>query len=305
MLPRWRITVFGLMCAHVCITSGGYLFTKIGLADFTPLAFAFWRFLFGLAIVGLIIILRKDWPHIERRDWPRVVLLGTLAVPANQFLYLFGMRHTVPSHASLIYGSTAVVALGLSTAIGYEKLSRLKVISIGTALAGLILVVSSSRTPILGTENFAGDLLVAASMIAWAGYTVLAKPIVARYGAVQSTLACLLVGSFVGLPFLIAPALLQDYSVVTWHGWSGVVYTGVFVTGIAYLLWFAMLKRVDPSQVAILTTPQPVVATALSVLILGETLGWPLIAGGLLVIGGVLLMHVPSFVNRKTQARTL
>jgi drug/metabolite transporter (DMT)-like permease len=290
-------TVLGLMLAHVCINSAGYLFVKVGLGEFSPFAFAFWRFLFGIATAGAFIAILKAWPKVERGDWPRFALLGTLAVPANQFFYLNGMRYTVPSHASLIYGSTAAVALTLSTIIGYEKLRRLKVVAILMALAGLILVVSSSRTKILGTEGFGGDLLILVSMVAWACYTVLAKPIVAKYGAVSATLVCLMVGSLVGLPFLIVPAIAQDYSVLTWHGWIGVAYAGIMITGVSYMLWFALLRRIDPSQVAIMTTPQPVVTTALSVVILGESISLSLILGGALVIGGVLLMQGRNLLN--------
>jgi drug/metabolite transporter (DMT)-like permease len=98
---------------------------------------------------------------------------------------------------------------------------------------------------------------------------------------------------------LIAPALAQDYSVVTWRGWTGALYTGFMITAVSYTIWFALLRRVDPSQVAILTTPQPVVTTVLSVLILKEAIGFSLILGGLLVIGAVLLMHAPVWFRRK------
>ncbi|HEY3294909.1 MAG TPA: DMT family transporter [bacterium] len=305
MMPQFRRTVFSLMLLHVAISSGGYLFVKVGLAEFSSLAFAFWRFVIGLAGLLTATVVLKAWPRIDRKDWPRVLLLGALAVPANQLFYLVGMKHSVPSHASLIYGATAVIALVLSTVLGYEKLQRFKVVAISVSVLGLVLVVTSSRTPILGTENFGGDALITVSMFAWAGYTVFAKPLVAKYGAVQATLACLMVGTLMGLPFLIKPALAQDYSILTWRGWIGTAYSGIMSTCISYTVWFALLKRVDPSQVAIMTTPQPVVTTALSVLILGEALSLPLITGGLLVIGGVLLMQAPVLLANRRVAELL
>jgi drug/metabolite transporter (DMT)-like permease len=303
ILPQFRRTVLSLMIAHVIINSGGYIFVKIGLGEFSSFAFAFWRFVIGLAGMAVLIIFLRAWPRVERRDWPRIILLGLLSVPANQLLYLSGMKYSVPSHASLIYGATAVVALILSVFLGYEKLRRFKVLAISLAGVGLVLVVSSSRTPILGSENFGGDALITLSMFAWAGYTVLGKPIVAKYGALPATLVCLLCGSLIGLPFLIQPALAQDYSILTWRGWAGPIYAGLMITCVSYTVWFALLRRVDPSQVAIMTTPQPVVTTALSVLILGETLSLPLILGGLFVIGGVLLMQTPALLkNRRISA---
>lgn len=286
--------MIALMSVHVVINSGGYLFAKIGLSEFSPFAFAFWRFLIGLAGLSAVLLLRKVRLRIERRDWPRILLLATCAVPANQLLYLSGMRWTVPSHTSLLYGSTAAFALVLSAILGYEKLRPYKIAAILLAVAGITLVVSESPTQLIGSENFAGDVLIALSVVMWAAYTVLAKPLVEKYGAVKTTLACLFLGSLMTLPFLVAPALAQDYSAITWRGWAGPIYTGIMVTTISYTLWFAMLKRIDPSQVAILTTPQPVVTTILSVLILRETIGISLVTGGVLVIGGVCLMQIPA-----------
>ncbi len=291
------------MIIHVLLNSGGYLFVKVGLSEFSPFAFAFWRFLIGLMGLIAIFLLRKAWIKIERRDWPTILLLAIIAVPANQLLYLNGMRLTVPSHASLLYGSTAVIALILSTLIGYEKLRPYKVIAILLAVLGLVLVVSESPTPIIGTEGFAGDILIALSVVMWASYTVLGKPIVTKYGPVRATLVCLMLGSVITLPFLVAPAIAQDYSIVTWRGWAGPIYSGLMITAVSYTIWFALLRRIDPSQVAILTAPQPVVATTLSIFILGEVVGLSLVTGGILVIGGVVLMQAPTLLNLKWNSR--
>lgn len=299
MFKQLGSTVPGLAALHVLINSGGYLFVKVGLTEFTPFAFAFWRFLFGLGGLLVVLILRRAWIRVDRQDWPRFFLLAVLAVPVNQLLYLNGMRYTVPSHASLLYGSTAVVALILSVIAGYEKLRRFKIAAIVLALGGLILVVSESPTPIIGTESFAGDLLLALSVVAWASYTVFGKPVVIKYGATRATLVCLILGTGMTLPLLVAPALAQDYAIVSWKGWAGTLYSGILITAVSYTLWFALLKRVDPSQVAIMTTPQPVLATTLSVFILGETIGLPLILGGLMVIGGVILMQGPALLERR------
>jgi drug/metabolite transporter (DMT)-like permease len=292
-----------LIFLHVTINSVGYLLVKVALREFNPLAMAFWRFVFAICGLSVMMVVFKAWPRVDRQDWPRFLLLAALAVPANQLMYMSGMKYTVPSHASLIYAATAAVALILSAILGYEKPRPLKIIAISVAVLGVGFVVSSSPTRIIGTENFFGDVLIFFSMVVWAAYTVLAKPIVQKYGAIRATLICLTLGSAMGIPFLIMPAILQDYSVVTWHGWLGAAYTGIMISAITYTIWFTLLKKIDPSQVAILTTPQPVVTTILSVAILGETLGLPLILGGLLVIVGVLLMQLkpkrkPAAVER-------
>jgi len=287
-----------LMATHVLFASGGYLITKIALREFSALTFGFWRFLVGIVSLLILAVVMNAWPKIERQDWKRIVGLAILAVPLNQLFFLVGMATTVPSHASLLYGTTAAFALLLGALLGYERVRWLKIVAIALALLGLFIVVLGAGHVNTHTPSFFGDLWIFLGVLVWASYTVLGKPIVAKYGAIPATIVILLVGSVMGLPILIPSALVQDYSQVTWVGWSSVLYAGIISTAASYVIWFALLKRVDPSQVAILTTPQPIVTTLLSAIFLGEVIRLPLIVGGLLVIGGIVMMEAPALISR-------
>ncbi len=287
-----------LMATHVCISSGGFIFVKLALGEFSAFALGFWRLLFGL--IGLLVytLIFKSWQAIERKDWTKIAMLAFLAVPVNQVGYIYGMKFTVPSHAALLYGCTAVFAILFSVWIGYEKFRRSRLGAIVLAISGLLIVISGARTQMLGSENISGDLIVLAAVIAWAGYTVLARPLVMKYGATRATMICLVIGSAMGLPFLGVSAYNQNYNQVTWIGWTGALYAGLILTGVNYAVWFSMLKYVDPSQVAIATTPQPVVTTLLSTFILGEVITLNLVVGGLMVISAVLMMNYPQWVRK-------
>ncbi len=291
------------MVTHITITGGGYVFNKLALREFHPIAFGFWRLTIGLFGLTAVALIARAWPKIERRDWPRVILLALVAVPVNQLIYLYGMSLTMPSHAALLYGTTAVFALFLSAAMGYEKILPHKVVAIIVALAGLALVVSRGGPVDFHSQMFLGDLLIFTAVLAWATYTVLGKPLVVKYGALPMTCLLLIVGTVISLPFLIHHAMIQDYSRITWIGWSGAFYSGLMLTIVAYVVWYSILTRVEPAQVAILTTPQPVVATTLSAYFVGEVIGWPLVFGGLLVIAGVILMDAPAFMRRAERLR--
>ena len=303
MTLRSRAFVWSLMAAHICIASGGFIFVKVALHEFSPLALAFWRLSIGLTALLVLNAALTKTQKIAREDRKTFALLALLAVPINQVGYIVGMRYTVPSHAAMLYGSTAVFAILFSTWLGHEKLRRSRIVAIVMAVAGVTVVVTGSRTPMIGSENFSGDLLVGAGMIAWAGYTALAKPMVLKYGALRATSLCLILGSLMSLPFLAPAAIHQDYSMVTWRGWGGALYAGILLTCVAYAIWFTLLKRIDPSQVAVVTSGQPVVTTALSTWILGELITANLVIGGLLVISGLVVMNAPELYHKLFPAR--
>lgn len=293
-----RVVLLTLMTTHVALTGGGYVVVKLALREFAPAALGFWRLLIGLGGLSMVIWLGRAWPRVEKSDWPRILLLSLVAVPINQLVYLVGMSKTMPSHAALLYGTTAVFALFLSSALGYERIVRHKIIAIVVSLSGLTLVVTRGGNFSLNSDIFIGDLLIFAAVLAWATYTVLGKPLVTKYGAIPTTCVILVIGTIFSLPFLLSPALGQDYSKITWIGWGGAFYTGIFLTVVAYFVWYKILNLVDPSQVAILTTPQPVLATYLSSIFVGEIIGWPLVVGGLMIITGIVLMDAPAFRRR-------
>lgn len=295
--------LLGLMVTHVSVTGFGYVVNKLATMEFNPFAYAFWRLCVGVVGLTALLTITKSWPKIDRQDYPRILLLALVAVPINQVIYLVGISKTMPSHASLLYGTTAVFALFLSAAMGYEKILRHKIVAIVVAIAGLVIIVTQGGDFSTDSELFVGDVLIFSAVLAWASYTVLGKPIVRKYGAIPTTGVVLLIGSFVGLPFLAYPAMQQDYSVLTWVGWGGVFYAGLVLSVLAYSVWYKILTMIDPSQVAILTTPQPIVATTFSTIIVGEVIGWPIVVGGVLVIAGIVLMDAPAFARRANSLR--
>ncbi len=280
------------------ITGCGYVIVKLSLREFDSYSFAFWRFVIGLFALIAVVLVRKVWPRIERKDWPRVFVLALLAIPINQLIYMSAMHYTVPSHASLIYGSTAAFALLMSVIAGYERFKIYKLAAIALAIGGLVIVLMQAGNSVLDRSYLKGDLLVFLAMISWAAYTVAAKPIVKKYGAVSLSMFCLILGSLIAIPFLIPSAISFDYSRVTWIGILGVCYTGIMLTAVAYTVWFALIKQIDPSQVAILTAPQPVVATVISAIVIGEVIGLSIVLGGILVIAGVVMMDFPALMAR-------
>ncbi len=298
-----RVTLFLLMLTHVGVTGFGYVVNKLALREFNPFAYGFWRLLIGLFGLSTLVLVTRSWPRIEKADWPRVLVLALVAVPVNQLIYLVGMSKTMPSHASLLYGTTAVFALFLSSALGYERIRRHKVVAIIVALCGLALVVTQGGDIDTSSDLFLGDVLIFTAVLAWATYTVVGKPLVKKYGALPSTCVVLIIGSIISLPFLVIPARMQDYTNISWIGWGGTFYAGIVLTVLAYNVWYRILSMIDPSQVAILTTPQPVVATTLSTYLVGEVVGWPLALGGALVIAGIVLMDAPAFAKHAGNLR--
>jgi len=113
-----RSSLYALMAIHVGLASGTYVFAKaaaVGFPDAETLTLA--RAL-GAA---LILLLLTGWvipkPRFDFKEWLRILLFGILLVPINQYLFLRGLRLTVPSHPALFYALTPLGVLILTSGL--------------------------------------------------------------------------------------------------------------------------------------------------------------------------------------------
>jgi len=82
--------------------------------------------------------------------------------------------------------------------------------------------------------------------------------------------------------------LKYDYSQATLGAWGAVLYMALGLSVFVYVLWYWLLKYMDASRIAVYHNIQPVIATVVAYIFLGETLTVPFIIGGLIVLAGVI-----------------
>ncbi|WP_231642159.1 DMT family transporter [Nocardia sp. NRRL S-836] len=244
----------------------------------------------------------------------RVVLAGVVLVAVAWLLGAY--RDARFSWPVVVAGAVGVVAyqLGFFTGVRLSGVAVGTVVALGSGpvWAGVVEWLLTRRTPsprwlgatalaIVGVAVLTGGgggvswLGVAASLLAGLGYgvyTVAGSRLIAHgqrsYGAM-------------GLMFGVGAVLLVPVLVWRWPGGldsaSGMtiaLYLALVPTVVAYLLFGAGLKALPAATVATLTLTEPVVATALGVLVLGEEITTATVVGGVLVLGGLSLLALPS-----------
>jgi len=72
--------------------------------------------------------------------------------------------------------------------------------------------------------------------------------------------------------------------------WLALIWYGLFVTALAFIFWYAGIKRCGAFTAAAFSGMMPFTAMLLAVIILGERAGWQQWSGGILVIIGMVLI---------------
>ena len=262
--------------------------SKYGLEFIPPFTFAFYRFVIAGAALLLIARTQSTNPPITGHDIGRIWFLGFLIIPVNQTMYLWGQSLTGAGHASILFATTPIWVFVFAVWILKEKLSWRRGLGIIIALAGALVIVTSGAL-VIGAEYLAGDFIVFVSVLAWALYMIYSKPLAEKYGAIRVTAYSLAAGALMYSPFGIYHAATFDYSLSTPGAWMTVVYMAIGTSVAAYILWIWLLKQFPASRLAVFQNLQPVIATSVAVVMLGERPQLSFFIGGAIVLAGVLI----------------
>ena len=267
-----------------------YLISKLGMREFAPLTFAWLRIL-GAAII-LSLIARNE-PKLSREDARRVAGFAILGVVINQSLFLAGLALTSVQVAAILITTIPVFALAAAIFAKQETASMPHIAGIALAGAGALLVVGGEGFQ--GTwRSFAGALMLILNCMSYALYLVVSKPHMGRLSARRVVARMFAVGSVVLLPFAAWPLWNEQWGAISQQAWLalGLVIAGPTVG--AYLLQAWALRHADSSSVAVYTYLQPVLASLLGVIFLGEHLRGIVILAGLMIFAGVFLATATS-----------
>ena len=283
--------VYVVLSVHTLIAAGTYLVAKDAFRQWAPLELTWLRILLASSLYLTVFVVTRRPLLPPRSERKRLLTLGFLGMPINQGVFMLGLSLSTPAHAAIAYAMTpATVMVGAHFLLG-ERLTRRRALGVGVAFSG-VAVVLLERGLSFALHGLAGDLLLLLAMVAWAGYTVMTRPLARKYGALTTTGWVWFAGALWTLPFgpwVLRP--VEQLDLITTRGWLGLTYIVLVTSVLAYLLWGYALERLEAARVAIFTNLQPVVTALLAWVVLGDPVSLPTAVGGLLVIGGVSLIQ--------------
>jgi len=287
------------MALHVFFAAGTFIFSKAAATSFAnPVVLTVSRGL-GSALIFLLFSGWKiPWPDFTIQEWTRLLLLGILLVPLNQYCFLKGLELSVPGHSALLYAMTPLGVLLLSSLRSRTIPSFQKLAGVFTAFSGVVIVLRPWASEGQVSELRTGDLWLIAAVLCWVLYTVMASDICRNKNALTVTAWSLILGVLAMLPISAESMMNFDFSVVSNAGWFGLGYMIVITSTVMMMLWNILLQHLTPVQVAITTNAQPpattflVAVSAAAGLLTGhQDLGYMFFTGMVLSLLGVIIIQ--------------
>jgi drug/metabolite transporter (DMT)-like permease len=279
-----------------------YLAAKILLRDIPPRAWAVLRVTAAAAVLlAATFALRRKLPR-EPRDLGLLALFSIFGVVVNQVCFVEGLYRTTPTHSAILNTTIPVGTLLFALLLGREMLDGGKILSILLALGGVLLVVHPERAT-FGSATLAGDLLTLANALSYGFFLVISKRALARMDPLAATAVLMSFGAL-GILAIGGPSLAAlDLSSIPPRTWGLGAFIVLFPTVGAYYLTYWALARVESSTVALFVYLQPVIAAALSALVLGERPTVRVLAGAALVFLGVYVAVAHPRLRAAARAR--
>lgn len=266
--------------------------SKAVLTVIDPMELVFLRLVIGvlcLLIIGLFC--HVSW-KIEWQHWPLLLLMSLSGYVISIWAQFYGTALTTSQISAVIMSTIPIGMVILSRLILKEHITRRKGLAVCTATAGVIIIIGIGD--IEPSQQFGGLLLLLA-VITVALMMVLVKKVPSRYSMLTITMYCMLISDIILAPFEsggIPSAILAMMS--DWHLLAGVLFIGIFATGLAYYFWNKGLTYMSASTGGMYLFVQPITGTLLGWMLLGETIGLSFLIGTAMILGSGLIVAKAS-----------
>jgi drug/metabolite transporter (DMT)-like permease len=241
----------------------------------------------GLLMLGFIALRRGGRAlRATKAELLAAAVVGVLLPGANSILFITE-QHVPIGLTSLIIASVPLWVLLLQLA-ARERPDLVSSIGLLVGFGGIVLLVKPGG----GSGSLGYLLLTVAASFMWALGSFLSPRIPVPRNALVATGYEMLAGGLVLLAVGLAVTSPSELDPSTWSSRSifGLAYLIVFGSLIGYSAYAWLLANAPISQVSTYAYVNPVVAIALGVIVLDETLTPRVVAGALLILVSVAIV---------------
>ena len=253
---------------------------------------ALFRSLIAIVLIGAVLCFTKRKIELKKIKKDVLLLFLSGAVMGFNWIFLFeAYNYTSVSVATLSYYFSPVLVVVFSSIFFKEKLSLKAIICFIFALIGMVLIIGLNNLT-LGVGSAKGVFLGLIAALLYS-IVVLLNMCIKNVADIERTFLQFLSAAVVLLPYVLFTSGINVLGLNT-KGIISLLIVGIIHSGICYCLYFASIKRLKGSQVAVLSYIDPLVAVIISFLFLKEPFTLTQ------ALGGLMILVSSFFINKKS-----
>ncbi len=273
----------------VLFWGGSPVATKLAVEALPPIPMSAVRA--GLAApvgVALALLLRIPLPRRGRQAWLLTLcaFCGFIGFPV---IFSYGIARTSAIHGAMILAMLPVFTGAIAHALEGRVPGRMWWIGCAIAVGGEAVLIFG-RAGAAEEASLTGDAIcMVAAVIASTGYVTGARLSQAGYPSQGTTYWGIALATLAYLPFMPWVSQGVDWAAVPWRAWASVVYLGLGVSTLGYVIWYWALGKGGIARIGVLQFLQPVAGVALAWGMLGEPLTGTVLSATGVILAGVVI----------------
>ena len=284
----------------VLIWGCSFMFNELALRSFSAIAVAFGRISLGALTLVIVLLVLRQPVRLERSQLLDLVVVAAILTALPFALIAFAQTRVTSILAGLLNATTPLwVAIFVALLIPAERATRQQGVGLLLGFAGigvLLGVWNVDSLDAVGVLAMLGATACYGFGTAWMRWRLTDSSL---SGASLSTVQ-LVIATALLLPVLPlggAPTDVKLESVLALVG------LGVFGAGLAYVLFWRVVRTAGPTIAATVTYLIPLVSTTLGIVVLGEELTWNQPVGAAIALVGVALAQGLIGAREKATAK--
>lgn len=248
----------------------------------------------ALLIAVFLIVTRQKIPFANIKKEVPLLLASGVAMGINWILLFQAYKYTTVSLATLSYYFAPVIVTVVCPVLFREKLTGKQIVCFIMSTVGLVMITGIGDVG--GGNDFIGILFGLGAAVFYATVILLNK-FIKNVEGIHRTFLQFISAIVTLLPYVMLTSGVTLGS-MNGFGWVNLLIVGLIHTGVTYCMYFSSLKELPGQKAAILSYIDPLVAVLISVTILGETMTWQQVVGGILILGFTLWNEISPKAER-------
>jgi drug/metabolite transporter (DMT)-like permease len=275
-----------------------FLFMKIILSSLSPVAVVFGRCFFGMITLFFIFLFSKEKFNLKKLPWGKLVLVA-LANNVLPWLLICSSETIISSGlASIINAATPIWTLIIGFFFFASSLNKNQWIGILIGFLGIFILSEIKPGDIL-SGNTLGIILMTGATFCYGLGSHMSKKYLSNLSIIETSFFTLTISAVFSFIVMIVftphsiPALFDASLVLPFIG------LGAFGSGVAYLLFYFLVKKGSPEFASLVTYLVPVSALIWGAVLLKESIHLAMLVGLIIIFLGVYISSRKSKLASK------
>jgi len=282
--------ILSLIIANVIWGFASPIF-KWSLGNIPPFTLAFLRFFIATILLGIVFRKKLTMPINDKHDLRLLIFYTLTSITGNITFFFLGLALTLAINVPVIASSQPIMVFLFAYLFLKEKFMWKKIIGMIVGTIGILIIVLEPIYYAGIDGNALGNFYIVIATICGSVGMLIGRKIFQKYDPFTLIFWAFAIGAISFLPPAIIEYIKQPnlYAQIDIRGIIGILFGGVFSSGVAYALSSYGLSKITASEASLFVYIDPIAGTVLAYFMLHEPITTPFIIGAVFIFLGIYI----------------